>query len=140
MLPKPKYILDDQVGFLLRKASQRSSEIFNSHMPIELTPTRLAAMSKLYQFGILSQNELGRHTAMDAATIKGVVDRLRKRDLVVSNQDPHDARKHLLELTSLGKTLLENSFDSAHQVSSETLKRLAPDEAENLILLLRKIG
>jgi len=42
-------------------------------MRSDLTPTRFAAMAKLLEHGSLSQNELGRMTAMDIATIKGVV-------------------------------------------------------------------
>ena len=42
----------------------------------EVTTTQFAALAKLAEQGPLSQNQLGRATAMDAATIKGVVGRL----------------------------------------------------------------
>ena len=68
------YLLDDQVGFILRKANQLHASIFSNLIPNDLTPTKFSALAKLYELGSLSQNELGRFIAMDAANIKGVID------------------------------------------------------------------
>ena len=51
----------------------------------------------------MSQNELGRATAMDAATIKGVVDRLVKRDVVFTSASTKDKRRLLVDLTDTGR-------------------------------------
>ena len=61
---------------MLRLAQQRHTTIFASLMIEELTPTQWAAIAKLKEIGPSSQNLLGRLTAMDGATIKGVIDRL----------------------------------------------------------------
>jgi cobyrinic acid a,c-diamide synthase len=66
------YVLDDQIGFVLRRVTQRHLAIFSDAIP-EVTTTQFAALAKLAELGPLSQNHLGRVTAMDAATIKGVV-------------------------------------------------------------------
>ena len=42
----PDYRLQDQIGFLLRKAHQRHVSIFAAHMP-DLTPPQFAALAKL---------------------------------------------------------------------------------------------
>ena len=133
------YKLDEQVGFLLRKASQRNSEIFAARMNSDLTPTRFAAIAKLHEMGTLSQNELGRHTAMDVATIKGVVDRLRSMQLVETNQDPDDGRKYLVSLTDNGKALFSDVVESAHAVTSETFEGLTKAEICTFLVLLRKL-
>ncbi len=73
---KPSYILDEQIGFILRQVWQRHATIFARDIGINLTPTQWAAMAKLTETGPCSQNLLGRLTAMDVATIKGVIDRL----------------------------------------------------------------
>src|SRR5580700_3264654 len=96
------YILDDQVGFILRQAQQRHTNIFASLMIDELTPTQWAVLAKLAECGPLSQNLLGRQTAMDAATIKGVIDRLGKRGFTATTADPADGRRLLVALTSEG--------------------------------------
>ncbi len=52
---KPKneepYILDAQVGFILRQAQQRHTTIFASLMIEGLTPTQWAALAKLKEIG-----------------------------------------------------------------------------------------
>src|SRR5262247_1004388 len=76
------YVLDDQAGFLMRVAMQRHTSIFTSRMIEGLTQTQFAALAKLYEVGPCSQNYLGRLIYLDAATIKGVVDRLHLRGLL----------------------------------------------------------
>src|ERR1039458_7512759 len=76
-----RYVLDDQVGFLLRVALQRHTSIFTTRMIEGMTQTQFAALAKLHEVGPCSQNHLGRLIYLDAATIKGVVDRLGARGL-----------------------------------------------------------
>src|ERR1700754_4901329 len=76
------YVLNDQIGFLLRVAMQRHTAIFMSRMIEGLTQTQFAALAKLFEVGPCSQNHLGRLIYLDAATIKGVVDRLSVRGFV----------------------------------------------------------
>ena len=134
------YILENQIGHILRKVSQRHSGIFADEMSADLTPTRFAAMAKLLECGPLSQNELGRLTAMDVATIKGVVDRLRVRKLVDSKKDPKDARRQLIKLTSKGETVMLTAIPDAHQVTKLTIDPLTTAESKLLIKLLNKMS
>ncbi|MEE9335448.1 MAG: MarR family winged helix-turn-helix transcriptional regulator [Granulosicoccaceae bacterium] len=134
------YLLENQIGHILRKVSQRHSGIFVSQMSTELTPTRFAAMAKLLERGPLSQNELGRLTAMDVATIKGVVDRLRVRKLVDSKKDPKDARRQLIKLTNKGKTVMRAAIPDARRVTKLTLDPLTTAESKLLTKLLNKIS
>src|SRR5690348_15785839 len=92
------YRLEEQVGFVLRQVTQRHTTLFAARMIEGLTPTQWAVLAKLAERGPLSQNRLGCETAMDAATIKGVVDRLAVRDLVVTRPDSADARRLAVEL------------------------------------------
>src|SRR4030081_1968665 len=70
------YVLEEQIGFILRQVWQRHAAIFAREIGINLTPTQWAALAKLSETGPCSQNHLGRLTAMDIATIKGVIDPL----------------------------------------------------------------
>ena len=87
---RPSYILDEQIGFILRQVWQRHAAIFARDIGINLTPTQWAALAKLNETGPCSQNQLGRLTAMDVATIKGVIDRLTTRGLTETSPDPED--------------------------------------------------
>ena len=66
---RPSYILDEQIGFILRQVSQRHATIFAQGIGINLTPTQWAALAKLNETGPCSQNLLGRLTAALAAVV-----------------------------------------------------------------------
>ena len=62
---EPPYVLDDQIGYVLRRVTQRHLAIFSETIP-GITTTQFAVLARLAQMGPLSQNLLGRETAMDA--------------------------------------------------------------------------
>jgi DNA-binding MarR family transcriptional regulator len=132
-------VLDEQIGFILRQVWQRHSSIFSRDIGTNITPTQWAALSKLAETGACSQNQLGRLTAMDVATIKGVIDRLTARGLTETSQDPDDGRRLLVSLTRAGQQLAEKVAPSALAVTRETLAPLEPKEREMLMALLNKL-
>src|ERR1700749_2710622 len=136
---RPSYILDEQIGFILRQVWQRHAAIFAREIGINLTPTQWAALSKLTETGPCSQNQLGRLTAMDVATIKGVIDRLTARGLTETSPDPEDGRRLLVSLTPAGQQVAENSAPNALAITRETLAPLDAKERETLVALLSKL-
>ncbi|MEK9725483.1 MAG: MarR family transcriptional regulator [Rhodospirillaceae bacterium] len=132
------YQLSDQVGFMLRQASQRHVAIFAERIP-DLTPTQFAALARLCEVGAVSQNELGRRTSMDAATIKGVIDRLRKRGFVASEPDPGDQRRILVSPTDAGRRTFAELAPAAEAISAETLAPLTAGERAQVLRLLAKL-
>jgi DNA-binding MarR family transcriptional regulator len=133
------YRLDEQVGFLLRQASQRHAAIFATRMIEDLTPTQWAALARLGERGPCSQNQLGRLTAMDAATIKGVVDRLVMRGFAESRADQQDSRRLTIGLTEAGQTLVGRAIAAAHTITEETLAPLSTAERRSIMKLLSKL-
>jgi DNA-binding MarR family transcriptional regulator len=133
------YRLDDQVGFILRQVSQRHTALFASRFGA-LTATQWAALAKLAEVGATSQNQLGRLTAMDVATINGVVDRLHKKGLVSAAVDIADARRRVLDLTAQGRRYVEEMSAVALEVSSQTLAPLSVKESATFLALLRKLA
>ncbi|MGO1079529.1 MarR family winged helix-turn-helix transcriptional regulator [Inquilinus sp. CA228] len=135
------YILDDQIGFILRQVSQRHAAIFASGIgEQDLTATQWAVLAKLLERGPCSQNRLGRRTAMDAATIKGVVDRLGKRGLIETRPDPEDGRRLEVALSPAGQALAERMVLNALRITEETLAPLDEAERTTLIALLRRLS
>jgi MarR family transcriptional regulator, lower aerobic nicotinate degradation pathway regulator len=135
------YVLEEQVGFLLRCAHQRASEMFNAVMaPFGVTPRQFAALAKLDDLGSVSQNQLGRLTAMDPATISGVIARLIARGYVQQSADPRDGRLVALALTAAGSRAITAMKAVAAQVSQRTLAPLSAPEVNAFLKALGKIG
>jgi MarR family transcriptional regulator, lower aerobic nicotinate degradation pathway regulator len=135
-----RYVLDDQAGFLMRVAMQRHTSIFTSRMIEGLTQTQFAALAKLYEVGACSQNYLGRLIYLDAATIKGVVDRLHLRGFVTALNDPKDRRRRAVALTERGRSVTEEAMTVASEITAATLGPLTADEQRQITKLLRKLG
>lgn len=134
------YVLDDQVGFLMRIAMQRHTSIFMSQMIEGLTQTQFAALAKLYEVGPCSQNYLGRLIYLDAATIKGVVDRLHLRGFVTALNDPTDRRRRAVTLTDRGRRATEAAMLIAAKITAATLTPLTAEEQRVVVKLLRKLA
>jgi DNA-binding MarR family transcriptional regulator len=135
-----RYVLDDQVGFLLRVAMQRHTAIFMARMVEGLTQTQFAALAKLHEVGPCSQNHLGRLIYLDAATIKGVVDRLVARGFVIAASDPTDRRRRAVALTERGRQATEAAELVAAEITAATLEPLSEDERRDVARLLCKLG
>lgn len=136
-----EYRLDDQVGFLLRKAHQVHVAHCAEGLAGVLTPVQFSTLYRLAtEPGPVSQNALGRLVAMDAATTKGVVSRLIERGLITSRPDPDDRRRHLLATTPEGRALLEQTVPVMTQIMERTLAPLQSYERAMLLALLRKIS
>lgn len=134
------YRLDEQVGFLMRIAMQRHTSIFTANMVEGLTQTQFAALAKLYEAGPSSQNQLGRLIYLDAATIKGVVDRLNARGFVTALSDPKDRRRRAVTLTDDGRRVTEAAMKVAARITSQTLSPLTATEQRTIAALLKKLG
>jgi len=138
MPDKSTYVLDDQIGYVLRRVTQRHLVIFSETIP-DITTTQFAVLARLAQMGPLSQNLLGRETAMDAATIKGVVDRLGKQGLLNTSADPVDRRRLTVTLSDQGHALFAKHRDAALAVSAQTVGPLSQTERTTLLALLARL-
>lgn len=135
-----RYVLEDQVGYLLRLASQQHAVIFQKHAIDSLTPTQFSTILRVAEVGEVSQNHLGRLTAMDVATIKGVVDRLKAKGLAQSTSDPNDKRRSIISLTTKGAAMVQDLKAMGHAITDETLAPLDTAERQTFLKLLRKLG
>lgn len=134
------YVLEEQVGHLLRRAHQRASAIFAGIIAEHrLTPTQFAALVKIGDEAAVSQNHLGRLTAMDPATMQGVVRRLTARGLVARGADPGDRRRSILRLTAAGETAVAATVERGRRVTAETLAPLNGRERDRFLRLLGKL-
>jgi DNA-binding MarR family transcriptional regulator len=135
------YVLERQVGHLLRRAHQRHAAIFQQHIGDEqLTPLQFAALAKLRDVDEVSQNQLGRMTAMDAATMQGVIKRLAVRRLIRRRPDPGDRRRLILSLSREGRELIDRLVADGAVITALTLEPLSAAEQRIFLDLLAKIA
>ena len=137
---KTDYCLDEQVGFLLRLASQRHAVIFQNNISDNLTATQFSTLMRLSEHGRVTQNHLGRLAAMDIATTKGVVDRLKAKGLVTSEPDKTDKRRSVISLTAKGADMVSKLENLGQTITAETLSPLNTQEQEALVALLKRIS
>ena len=138
---EPAYRLEDQVGFLLRRAYQRASSNLTDRIgPYDLTAPQFATLARLYERGPLSQNLLGRLVAMEPANIRDVVLRLKKRRLVTTRRDPGDGRLIVVSLTASGLSLVEELLPIEIECTARTLARFNANEKKTLYDLLGRLA
>ncbi|MEO5755465.1 MAG: MarR family transcriptional regulator [Mesorhizobium sp.] len=133
------YRLQEQVGFIMRKAHQRHVSIFAARIA-DLTPPQFAALAKLRDVGETSQNQLGTLIAMDAATVKGVIDRLKARGLVELSKHEVDKRRLLVNLTVEGREAIDRLIPLAREITQETLAPLSAKEIATFMKLLVRLA
>jgi MarR family transcriptional regulator, lower aerobic nicotinate degradation pathway regulator len=110
-----------------------------SRMQASLTPTQFAALAKLHEVGRCSQNHPGRLIYLDAATIKGVVDRLRARGLVATCSDPTDRRRRAIAPTDTGRQTAVAAVAASADITAATLGPLTIKEIRTIVRLLEKL-
>tara|TARA_Y100001936_G_scaffold230833_1_gene254289 strand:+ start:24202 stop:24648 length:447 start_codon:yes stop_codon:yes gene_type:complete len=141
MTSKEAYILETQAGHLLRRAHQRHSAIFQENIgESQLTPLQFAALVKLRDLEEVSQNHLGRLTAMDAATMQGVIKRLASRGLIERRPDPNDRRRLILSLSAEGKACIDAIIQNGSGITAQTLAPLSSSEQKIFLDLLTKLA
>lgn len=135
------FVVEDQVGLLLRRAHQRHSMLFQDGIgAADLTPTQFTALVKVVELGRVTQNHLGRLAAMDPATIQGVVRRLTARGYMRRTVDPLDRRTAVLAPTPMGVDAAAQAVACARRITDATLQPLDEEDRRHLLALLRRIA
>jgi DNA-binding MarR family transcriptional regulator len=140
------YVLERQVGHLLRRAHQRHAALFQAMFAdatgaeAALTPMQWAALVTLDALGEATQNALGRLTAMDPATTQGVVRRLIARGYVARAADPADRRTLKLTVTQAGRAAVAAALPAAEAISDATLAPLTAAERDIFLDLLKRMA
>jgi len=137
--PVLPFRMEDQAGYMLRRAYQRMTVLFNECVERELTTQQFATMFRLLELGQASQNELGRQAGMDPATAQGVVRRLSQRRLIERDRDPADKRRTIWRLTPAGRALAEKSAANLGPMNQRLMAGLDPAEQQTLLDLLRRL-
>lgn len=137
---KDSYLFSDQIGHLLRRVYQRHTALFQQYIPdSQLTAAQFVVLCSVRDNQGSSLADIVKATVIDQATVRGVVDRLKQRELMRVDHDPHDRRKVVINLTPVGQELVRKMEPFALQITESTYGKLNPAERLALEFLLRKM-
>ena len=135
------YALLEHPAHVIRRAHQRATMRFQEVMnETNLTPTQMAALATIMQHGQISQNRLGRLTAMDPSTISLVIRKLLKNGLVVRSSSATDQRLSMIRLTDKGVRTTVPLLAMSIEVGRRVLSPLTPREQRTFMELLHKVA
>ncbi|MAK56468.1 MAG: MarR family transcriptional regulator [Pusillimonas sp.] len=135
-----RYDFSEQVGHLLRRAYQRHIALFQQIIPdTQLTAAQFVVLCAVKDCGACSLSEIVKLTAIDQATVRGVIDRLKARKLIAVRHDDADRRKVLVSLTASGTELVGTMVPFAFEITEKTFNGFNPAERLALIYLLNKM-
>lgn len=135
------YDLDRHPAHIVRRVHQRATLCFQQMMAGEnLSPTQFAALATVLRHGELSQNHLGRLTAMDPSTISLVVRKLLNQGLIERGPSKTDQRLAIITLTSAGRRYTLDRLERSIKVGRLLLAPLSAGEQATLLRLLQRIS
>lgn len=138
--PPLDYDVTEQIGHLLRRAYQRHTAIFSEIIPdTKLTATQFVVLHAVNKRTSCSINEIVRATAIDQGTMRGIIDRLKSRKLILITADKTDRRKLVVSLTKAGEQLIAEVVPYAKQVTELTYGDFNAAERVAVAFLLRRM-
>lgn len=136
-----EYRFSDQVGFLLRRAYQRHAAIFKEMVAhTQLTAAQFVVLCTVREHGSCQVPDIVAATSIDEPSVRGIIERLKWRELLRVAHEPGDARRMVMTLTPAGRTIVETVTPIAEQITELTFADLDAGERETLVALLRRIG
>lgn len=135
------YDFSQQIGHLLRRAYQRHVAIFQQTVPeSQLTAAQFVVLCAVHDHPGCEVTDVVRATAIDEASVRGIVERLKWRELLTVAHEPGDTRHMRLTLTAAGVALHQQTVPHAHEISEQTFGAMSADERKTLVALLRKMS
>lgn len=103
---------------------------------LNLTYTQYVVMMVLWEYGGMTEGELGQKVHLDSGTLAPLLKRLEKQKLIIRKRPETNERKLFLSLTKEGETLKEKALTVP--CAMQDCLNLPPEEMLQLKLLLDK--
>ncbi len=98
----------------------------------------LVALAYVRDHDECPQQDLADAFCMDANNVVLLLNELEQLGYATRLRDPHDRRRHVVQLTSAGRTALERSEQAQSAIEDDVLQALDPDERRTLRELLTR--
>ena len=139
-LPQPD-LSAVHLSLLLWKAWRAVDAIAHrSIAQFEMVPTDFGVLEALLHKGPLTVKQIGAKVLLTSGSMTAAVDRLESRGLVTRGDDARDRRARLIQLTDVGRELIERAFACHRAAMEQALEGFTEGERIILLPLLRSLG
>ncbi len=125
---------------LMRAAESVTSRVHRPLGTYDLTISQFGVLEALLHKGPLCQRDIAAKILKSTGNITMVIDNLEKRGLVRRERDNEDRRYLSIHLTSEGSELIAQAFARIRMDICAEMRRLTPQEQEQLGILCKKLG
>jgi DNA-binding MarR family transcriptional regulator len=130
--------LDGHLGYFIRRVQIWVFQDFIRTMkPVDIRPAQFSALVVIGANPGLSQAELAATLAIERARLARLLHRLQARNLIRRLQSGDDGRRHALQLTPQGRTLLARAKTLAARHERRLIEKLGAAPHEMLLRALR---
>lgn len=105
-----------------------------------LNPTEFAVLELLFHKGRQPLQKIGNKILLASGSITYVIDKLEKRGFIIRVSCPSDRRITFAEITTEGEAFMATLFPEHEKQLHEMMSALNPDEKDQAIVLLKKLG
>ncbi|MEX2784084.1 MarR family winged helix-turn-helix transcriptional regulator [Streptococcus sp. H49] len=124
---------------VMRKAFRTiDTKVSESYKEDNLTATQFAALDVLYAKGEMTIGELIDNMLATSGNMTVVIKNMEKKGWVSRRLNPEDRRAYLVDLTSLGRRVIEHALPAHIEKVETVFSLLSENEQEELITLLKK--
>ena len=103
--------LENQLCFPLYACSKEVIRLYRKPLEeLDLTYTQYLVMMVLWEFGGMTEGELGRRIHLDSGTLAPLLKRLEKQGYINRERPDNNERKLFISLTETGKSLEEQAL------------------------------
>jgi DNA-binding MarR family transcriptional regulator len=130
--------LNGHLGYFIRRVQIWVFQDFIRTMkPVDIRPAQFSALVVIGANPGLSQAELAATLAIERARLARLLHRLQARNLIRRLQSGDDGRRHALQLTPQGRTLLARAKTLAARHERRLIEKLGAGHHEMLLQALR---
>jgi len=127
------------VVWLAKLGRWAGRQFTNALGPIGLKQRHLGTLLEL-RAGPLGQQALGDALGIDAAQLVGLLNDLEAEQLVYRRRDPSDRRRHIVEISDLGRARLATTDRAMAEIDAKLMTGLTPEQHRQFAALLRFVA
>jgi MarR family transcriptional regulator, 2-MHQ and catechol-resistance regulon repressor len=126
---------------VLSRAYKALNEEINKNIQENgLNPTEFAVLELLYHKGDQPLQQIGGKILLASGSITYVVDKLEQKGYLKRVACPKDRRVTYAQISESGRSLIDSIFPNHEERIHELMSALSPDEKDDAIDLVKKLG